>query len=62
MLEAKLTPKGVAVLLRAEHMCMAMRGVQVSGVQTTTSSMRGVFGDHSRTAKQEFMQIITPFK
>lgn len=51
-------PKGVAVVLRAEHLCMAMRGVQQPGVVTTTSAMLGVFGDHSRTAKAEFMSII----
>jgi GTP cyclohydrolase I len=54
-LEAKLEPLGVAVVLKAEHLCMAMRGVQAAGVLTTTSAMRGVFADHSRTAKAEFM-------
>jgi GTP cyclohydrolase I len=53
-----LDPKGVATVLRAEHLCMAMRGVQQPGVVTTTSAMLGVFGDHSRTAKAEFMSII----
>lgn len=57
-LEDKLAPKGVAVVLKAEHLCMAMRGVQTPGVSTTTSAMRGVFGDHSRTAKAEFMETI----
>jgi len=59
-IEAHLNPKGVAVVLEGEHMCMSMRGVQTPGAITTTSSMRGVFGDHGRTAKQEFMQIIAP--
>jgi len=54
-LEDKLDPLGVAVVLKAEHMCMAMRGVETAGVITTTSAMRGVFGDHTRTAKAEFM-------
>lgn len=57
-LEAELNPLGVAVVLKAEHMCMAMRGVEVAGSQTTTSAMRGVFADHERTAKAEFMQLI----
>lgn len=57
-LENKLDPLGVAVVLKAEHMCMAMRGVEVAGVITTTSAMRGVFADHERTAKAEFMQIM----
>jgi GTP cyclohydrolase I len=49
---------GLAVVLRAEHMCMAMRGAQTPGVMTTTSRMTGVFADHTRTAKAEFMSII----
>jgi GTP cyclohydrolase IA len=57
-LEAKLDPLGVAVVLKAEHMCMAMRGVETAGVITTTSAMRGVFSDHSKTAKAEFMEGI----
>jgi GTP cyclohydrolase I len=57
-LESRLSPRGVAVILEGEHLCMAMRGVEMPGVVTTTSSMRGVFGDHTRTAKAEFMQLI----
>jgi len=57
-IEDKLNPLGVAVVMKAEHMCMAMRGVETAGVITTTSAMRGVFSDHSRTAKAEFMEGI----
>lgn len=57
-LETKLDPKGVAVMLRAEHMCMSVRGVHAPGTFTTTSAMRGVFADHSRTAKAEFLEWI----
>jgi GTP cyclohydrolase I len=57
-LQTRLNPRGVAVILEGEHLCMAMRGVEMPGVVTTTSSMRGVFGDHTRTAKAEFMQLI----
>jgi GTP cyclohydrolase I len=57
-LDEKLLPKGVAVVVEARHLCMEMRGVGVAGATTTTSSMRGVFADHSRTAKAEFMQIV----
>lgn len=53
-----LDPLGVAVVMEAEHMCMTIRGVQTPGTKTTTSAMLGVFGDHERTAKAEFMQII----
>jgi GTP cyclohydrolase I len=53
-----LEPKGVAVVVKAEHFCMTVRGVQTPGVQTTTSAMRGVFADHDRTAKAEFLDSI----
>lgn len=53
-----LDPAGVAVVVEAEHMCMTIRGVQTPGTVTTTSTMRGVFADHDRTAKAEFMSII----
>jgi GTP cyclohydrolase I len=51
-------PAGVAVILRAEHMCMTIRGVQTPGTFTTTSTMRGVFGEHKRTAKAELFQLL----
>jgi len=57
-LDDKLRPKGMAVAMKAEHMCMAMRGAKVPGVITTTSEMSGVFADHSRTAKAEFLEWI----
>ena len=54
----KLQPRGLAVVMKAEHMCMAMRGVRASGVITTTAEMSGVFADHDKTAKLEFMEWI----
>lgn len=57
-LATALDPKGLAVVMRAEHMCMAMRGVKQRDVITTTSEMSGVFADHTRTAKAEFMEWI----
>lgn len=57
-LEGMLLPMGLAVVLRAEHMCMTIRGAQAPGSFTTTSVMRGVFADHSRTAKAEFLQLV----
>lgn len=54
----QLNPLGVAVTLRAEHMCMTLRGVQMPGAYTTTSKMSGVFNDHDRTAKAEFLSYV----
>lgn len=54
----QLRPLGVGVVVEAEHMCMSMRGVQQPGVVTTTSTMVGVYADHSRTAKDEFLRLI----
>lgn len=54
----ELNPLGVAVLMKAEHFCMTIRGVKTPGTMTTTSAMLGVFSDHERTAKAEFLQII----
>lgn len=52
-----LDPRGVAVVLKAQHLCMSMRGVQKPGVITTTSKMTGAFLDHS-AARNEFLQLI----
>jgi GTP cyclohydrolase IA len=57
-LEGRLEPRGVAVVIEAEHLCMAMRGVKQPGVFTNTAVMRGVFGDHERTAKAEFLSWV----
>jgi GTP cyclohydrolase I len=57
-LEQVLEPHGVAVVMEAQHMCMAIRGARATGVTTRTASMRGVFGDHQRTAKMEFLEAI----
>ena len=46
-LVAALRPKGVAVMLEAEHMCMSMRGVQKAGARTITSQFTGVFEDNA---------------
>lgn len=54
-LEHELAPKGVIVLLEAEHLCMTIRGTQTPGTITRTVETRGVFADHTRTAKHEFL-------
>lgn len=61
-LEDKLMPLGVAVVLKARHLCVEMRGVQTPGTYTTTSAMRGFFGKHDRTAKSEFFAMINGSK
>jgi GTP cyclohydrolase I len=42
-IEENLKPRGVAVMIEAEHMCMAMRGVQKQGVSTVTTQFSGCF-------------------
>ena len=56
-LQEVLQPKGVAVVLEAEHHCMSTRGVHKSGVSMVTSTMLGLFRSDHRTRK-EFMDVI----
>jgi GTP cyclohydrolase I len=58
MCEHLADPVGVAVVLKAEHLCMAMRGVRTPGTVTTTSVMRGAFADHHKQARAEFLSLI----
>jgi GTP cyclohydrolase I len=51
-----LEPKGVAVMLRARHLCMEMRGVRTHDVFTTTSCLTGAFKDHPET-RAEFLTL-----
>lgn len=53
----KLDPKGVMVVVEAEHMCMTIRGVKKPGTETVTSAVRGVFKDKD-TVKHEFLELI----
>jgi GTP cyclohydrolase IA len=55
-LEDVLRPAGVGVVIEAEHMCMAMRGVQKQGARTITSALRGSFRDDART-RDEFLLL-----
>jgi GTP cyclohydrolase I len=48
----------VVVVMDAEHLCMAMRGAKMLGVKTRTTVTLGVFADHDRTAKAEFLSAI----
>ena len=53
-----LSPRGVAVVIEANHMCMQMRGVEKQNAYTTTSSMTGLFREDEKTRK-EFLNIIS---
>jgi GTP cyclohydrolase I len=57
-LERELRPKGVGVVLEAEHMCMSLRGVQKFGARTVTSALHGLVRDDART-RQEFLALTT---
>jgi GTP cyclohydrolase I len=57
-LEEELKPQGVMVIMEAEHFCMTVRGVQVPDATTVTSAVRGVFADHGKTAKAEFLRLV----
>ncbi len=58
-IEKALAPRGVLVVIEAEHMCMAMRGVRKAGASTITSAVRGVFRDDN-AARSEAMGLIAP--
>jgi GTP cyclohydrolase I len=57
VLERVLKPRGVFVVIEAEHLCMSMRGVKKPGSVTVTSAVRGVFKSDSRT-RAEAMGLI----
>ena len=53
-----LDPKGVMVMIEAEHMCMSMRGVKKPGSQTMTMVTRGAFNEDSKL-REAFIQMVT---
>jgi GTP cyclohydrolase I len=53
---AELRPKGVGVVVEAEHTCMSLRGVQKFGALTVTSALQGQIRDDPRT-RQEFLTL-----
>jgi GTP cyclohydrolase I len=56
-IERKLNPLGVAVVVEATHLCMAMRGVEKQNSFAVTSAMLGAFRDDART-RMEFLELI----
>jgi GTP cyclohydrolase I len=56
-LSSRVGPLGVAVVMEATHLCMAMRGVEKQNSVTTTSAMLGVFHGDART-RSEFLELI----
>jgi GTP cyclohydrolase I len=55
-LQEQLEPKGVGVVLEAEHLCMSLRGVQKLGAKTVTSALHGLVRDDART-REEFLSL-----
>lgn len=55
-----ITPKGVAVVVQARHMCMEMRGVEKINSTTTSSALRGLFKKDDKTRAEFFSLINSP--
>jgi GTP cyclohydrolase I len=55
-LQDNLAPRGVGVVIRAEHLCMSLRGVRAQGARTTTSALHGLLREDARS-RQEFFAL-----
>jgi GTP cyclohydrolase I len=53
-LQDQLQPKGVGVVIEAEHLCMSLRGVQARGCRTVTSALHGLLRDDPRSRGEFF--------
>ena len=51
-----LSPRGVGVVIEAEHLCMSLRGVRARGARTTTSALHGLLREDSRS-RLEFLSL-----
>ncbi|MFM8944119.1 MAG: GTP cyclohydrolase I FolE [Actinomycetota bacterium] len=56
-LDAQLAPRGVFVMLEAEHLCMTMRGVKAPGALTVTSAVRGLVRTDARTRQEALSHL-----
>jgi GTP cyclohydrolase IA len=56
-LDENLKPRGVIVVVEAEHLCMGMRGIRKPGSTTVTSAVRGIFRDNAAT-RAEAMSLV----
>lgn len=61
-IEENLKPRGLAVLIEAEHMCMAMRGIQKQGLSTATTGFTGLFKDDPNEQMRFLTLARQPFK
>ncbi|GAA4287400.1 GTP cyclohydrolase I FolE [Georgenia daeguensis] len=57
LLQQRLRPRGVGVVLEAEHLCMSLRGVAVTGSRTVTSALRGTLREDPRS-RAEFLALV----
>jgi GTP cyclohydrolase IA len=55
-LQENLAPRGVGVVIEAEHQCMSLRGVRARGARTTTSALHGLLREDARS-RQEFFAL-----
>jgi GTP cyclohydrolase I len=55
-LQQNLAPRGVGVVIEAEHLCMSLRGVRARGARTTTSALHGLLREDARS-RQEFFAL-----